>query len=66
MGREICLGLIHITPFQGWMDLSPKPRGVAPGCMDFAPLGLNSETGKSCIDCALLGRDYEMKEDETP
>lgn len=58
-------GIDSYSALSGLDGSVTKPKGVAPGYMDFAPLGLYSETGKSCIDCALLGRDYEMKEDET-
>jgi hypothetical protein len=48
------------------MNLSPKPRGVAPGYLDFAPLGRNSKTEKTYMDFfAPLGRSYAMKYEVT-
>ena len=33
---------LFMSPFQGLVDVVFIPRGVAPGFMDFAPLGLSA------------------------
>jgi hypothetical protein len=37
----LCVGLMDMPPFQGWIfHERSNPRGVAPGYMNYAPLGL--------------------------